>query len=1369
MASSAAATAVGWLLSPLLQSLSNRVRSYADDLLRYLPEGSASADLDRLSGHLLRLHAASSSIERARRHPCDPTLLAWLNRLHDAAHDADDLLDEIHYGRLADAVTGPRPDLGRVLDTSRTICSRLVCPDQPLNRLPAVLDKLATALADYAWIAPLVERDAAESLQRGNMLARHSSSIVAADDAFFGRERELALLVERLVGGNGSAPIGNRGVPIVAIVGDGGIGKTKLAQMVFNHAVIQGHFDLLMWVCVSSHMDDVKLTREILQAATDWKVDYDGVDFNGLQKLLISAVEGRRFLLILDDVWDDKEGSMWENTERWKKLLLPLQNGKQESRIVVTTRMKMVADMLGVRSPMMLGGLGAEDHCLLLKKCALGSENSRQYPHLQEIGKKIALKLKGSPLGARVIGGILCSTRSAREWNNILETYIHGDIVSTLLSSYYHLPLHLQNCFAYCSIFPKNWKFDRKKLVRMWMAQGFIQMENGSMEDLGREYFRQLLARSFFHTLKQGNRTYYVMHDLIHDLAQMVSQCDCARIEGDMSKSIPSTVRHLSISSNSLPQLKKQCDFKRLHTLVVYKDSMMSSSAILNDLFSEIKNVRTLDLSGCLISELPESIGQLIHLRYMALPGSIKMLPEFVSMLLHLQTLDIPKKCQLDKFPEGMHQLVSLRHLGVDSRYISMIRGIGGLVKLQGSMEYHVKKEEGRTLEELKDMNDLHGLLHIKNLENVQYKEEACNAQLSNKRYLKILKLEWNSVGFAFGPNMDAEVLECLEPNKNLEELHIRRYKGASSPSWLEMKVLFQLKSVYLTNCRRWELLPPLGQLPFLSVLHLKEMCSVNEIGLKFYGGATVTFPSLKDFELDDLPNLDCQMLSSLTILENFIFLKSLTIETCIRVTAESLPAELKRMISLNKLSISHCPGFLSLPNNIPLSLEFLHLIGCHPVLTKGLLEKQVGLGATVPTSMLREDFVRDYRENARNKIESSLVECLQICKIQAEILIIDRPDVPPALLELIKEHKITTLVMCTKNRHQRTNVCTSTKNKISSLGSCHFSGSSNTTTTRSSSFFNSHSTADNFGAEQLDNPSLGMNPMYIFDDNRFNAIIGLESLGTFREFISQRISTEYSRDLYQVFQTQYCDIFTRCESIGGFDSVLGVDYQNLGKDHWKYMRSWPAVLEYIVNILNTMHMQLKQNHPACDGFTHEDLLEAAKKPLNRLFTVASVICSHEVRKSPEKLFCVLNMYTSLTDATPTLRKVFGTEFISRYAEGLLAKLKDSARGIVEELKGLILAYSSQIVVPNEGTMSLTGYIMRAQVSWKIPCPVLRNELREKILQFIIPAYHAYMDSRRLSIRETPEDFELELKTKIANKKRNIGSSEDEQGADTSF
>jgi len=78
--------------------------------------------------------------------------------------------------------------------------------------------------------------------------------------------------------------------------------------------------------------------------------------------------------------------------------------------------------------------------------------------------------------------------------------------------------------------------------------------------------------------------------------------------------------------------------------------------------------------------------------------------------------------------------LVNLQHLGVDLTYISMIRGIGTLVNLQGSIEFHVKEEQGQSLVELKNMNDLHGLLHIKYLENVQCKEEACNAELSNKQ-----------------------------------------------------------------------------------------------------------------------------------------------------------------------------------------------------------------------------------------------------------------------------------------------------------------------------------------------------------------------------------------------------------------------------------------------------------------------------------------------------------------------------------------------------------------------------------------------------------------------------------------------------------
>uniref|UniRef100_A0ACD5XC82 Uncharacterized protein n=1 Tax=Avena sativa TaxID=4498 RepID=A0ACD5XC82_AVESA len=1007
--------------------------------------------------------------------------------------------------------TAPALRSHRILNYSISLCRRLLFSDEPLSRLPSILEKLDAASAAYKGVVHLVQLDAAASPQPGSPPARILSSAIPGGNTLFGRDSELAGLVEVLVGCNGPVQPGNQGVPVIAIVGDGGIGKTTLAQMAFNHLNIQDHFDLRMWVCVSSCMNVMKLTREILQLATEGK-DYGGViNFNYLQELLISAVARKRFLLILDDVWDDNGGKLWENRDQWRSLLEPLQNGQKESRIVVTTRMKMVADMLGVRIPIMLVGLGTEENWLLLKKFALGCEKSCEYPQLQEIGRKIALKLRGSPLAAKVTGGMLSVTRSTRDWNSILETDIHGDIVSTLLSSYYHLPPHLQFCFAYCSIFPKNWIFEPKKLVRMWISQGFIQMQNGrSMEYIGREYFKQLLSRSFFHTLKRGKKILYVMHDLIHDLAQMVSDGDCMRFEGDMPQNILPTVRHVSVSTKSLRHIINQYDLKRLRTLIVFRDPLMPLDPIPNGFLAKIKNVRTLDFTGCDISELPEAIGLLTHLRYIALPDTIKVLPESVSRLLHLQTFDIPKKCQFDSFPEGMHLLASLRHLSIDSKYISMIRGIGSLVNLQGSVEFHVKKEKGQTLEELKDMKDLHGVLSIKSLENVQCVEEACKAQLADKQYVKVLKLEWSSANSAFGPTMEAELLDCLEPHPGLEELHIARYKGESSPMWLEVKTPYHLKSIYLANCRRWKLLPPLGQLPYLRVLHLKGMRAVDEIGLTFYGGSTA-FPSLKDLEFDDMPNLkcwegessnensnfflpslqklkisdcpklvkvpllprtvkrvtversrrishlklspycsfksskftleissasimsegflhqqhleatevlnirgcwgsvtaekfqvlaslrklrlcqcnmngarlnsclhhltgltfleiiDCQNImsfdlpfgsrysttlqhlcfegclniSSLATLESFTFLKSLIIERCPMVTAESLPSELKRMVSLNKLSVSHCPRFQSLPRTIPLSLEFLHLVGCHPRLTQGLLERQ--------------------------------------------------------------------------------------------------------------------------------------------------------------------------------------------------------------------------------------------------------------------------------------------------------------------------------------------------------------------------------------------------------------------------------------------
>lgn len=150
-------------------------------------------------------------------------------------------------------------------------------------------------------------------------------------------------------------------------------GKATLAQLVYNDPRVEQHFNLRMWVCFSDKFDEVNLTREIIQAAAANGENHDRiVNFARLQRILQENVASKRFFLVLDDVWKDKEKNEWENKEVWNKVLAPLQYGDRGSRILVTTRMKLVADMLNVRKPVLLTGLAEEDQWSLFKKSAFG-------------------------------------------------------------------------------------------------------------------------------------------------------------------------------------------------------------------------------------------------------------------------------------------------------------------------------------------------------------------------------------------------------------------------------------------------------------------------------------------------------------------------------------------------------------------------------------------------------------------------------------------------------------------------------------------------------------------------------------------------------------------------------------------------------------------------------------------------------------------------------------------------------------------------------------------------------------------------------------------------------------------------------------
>jgi hypothetical protein len=853
-----AETVAGWLVCPVIRIVVDKAKSCAADRMRWLNGGVPDA-LKQLDGALTELRAVAGAVERSRGGRANGgggDLDRWLLQLKDAVHEADEVVDEFEYRSL-------RPDGGKV-DRARSslvkLGKQLSGTDEPLNRLKAVIEKLGRIMASSGRLMQVAGLEASWS---GELSGHHYPTLedpdtgsLLEDDRVFGRDAERKDMVSWLVA-TGPPHCPDRraaAIPVAAIMGLGGMGKTTLARVLLHDHSVKAAFDPVMWVCPGATYHKVELVKQILQSAAV-QVPDNMKNFDVLQKQLEKAVSSRRFLLVLDNVWN--RGNM--DAYMWSEVLAPLRSGHPWSKIIVTTRKNDVAKSLNASKRITLGGLAFADVWSLFTRIAFSSDSIDKHPALHAIGEQLVPKLKGLPLAAKVVGGMLKSTRSIREWRRISEMEIYDNVRLTLELCYRNLQEHLQPCFAICSIFPKNWRFKRDKLVKMWMALDFIQPADGrKLEDVGKEYFDQLVGGSFFHERKEGHQNYYYIHDLMHDLAESVSRIDCARVENVEEKQIPSTVRHLSVTGDAVMHLKGRCHLDRLRTFIILKQSSSSLAQLPDDILKELKGVRVLGLDGCGMVDLSDKIGQLIHLRYLSLCKTITRLPQSLTKLFLLQTLSIPKRYRLEEFPKDMRNLKYLRHLDMDRASTSKVVGIGELIHLQGSIEFHVKREKGHTLEDLYDMNDLCRKLHIKNLDVVTSKQEACKAGLRKKHGIKVLELEWNSTGKSV-PSVDAEVLEGLEPHPHVEEVRIRRYHGNTPPSWLNMSFrkeskLCLLKSLYLTNCRKWEVLPPLGQLPCLKVLHLKEMCALKQIGSEFYGAKLIAFPCLTDLEFDDMP-----------------------------------------------------------------------------------------------------------------------------------------------------------------------------------------------------------------------------------------------------------------------------------------------------------------------------------------------------------------------------------------------------------------------------------------------------------------------------------------------------------------------------------
>ncbi|MCH89253.1 CC-NBS-LRR resistance protein [Trifolium medium] len=201
--------------------------------------------------------------------------------------------------------------------------------------------------------------------------------------------------------------------------------------------------------------------------------------------MLRDKLTGKRYLLVLDDIWS-------ESFEKWDKLRTYLMCGAQGSNVLVTTRNKTVAQTMGVGDPYVLNGLTQEESWGLLKKITFGDDTIEVNRSLESIGKKIAKKCSGIPLAIRTLGGLLQGKREEKECIDILQGAFwklcedEENIMPMLKLSYQNLSPQLRQCFAYCSLYPKDWEIKKDELIQLWMAQGYLECydEKQRMEDI---------------------------------------------------------------------------------------------------------------------------------------------------------------------------------------------------------------------------------------------------------------------------------------------------------------------------------------------------------------------------------------------------------------------------------------------------------------------------------------------------------------------------------------------------------------------------------------------------------------------------------------------------------------------------------------------------------------------------------------------------------------------------------------------------------------------------------------------------------------------------------------------------------------------
>ncbi|XP_074306837.1 putative disease resistance protein RGA3 isoform X2 [Silene latifolia] len=780
-----------------------------------------------------------------------------------------------------------------------------------------------------------IARDAVRETYNGNVRYGNCRSWNQAREhvsgGFVGRKDDERKLLEMLCDSFNE----DSSLPIVSIVGMGGLGKTTLARRVYDHQIINTHFgDSKIWICVSENFNIIRILNEMVEAVTSNKGDLSNKD--GIVRKLEEKLKDKKFLLVLDDVWKDDQ-VLWDSLRESLKGI----GGLPGSVILITTRKKKVIDAARAVYMHTLEGLSEDDSWDLLKQNLAIHDDSC----LEEIGRRIANKCQGVPLAIIVIGCLLMSKQnSLREWEAIETSDLwelpqgRNHILPSLLLSFNHLPSpSLKQCFAFCAIFPKGRTIEKDVLIALWLAQGFLHTSSSETrrlteEDIGGEFCSVLLNNLFLQEdeAKKDEVLRYKMHDLVHDLAIYVSK-DLLLIREAEDQQKGGDYRHLVFTSKQDEMVSEFSESKILRKL----RTISFEGAHSRSWWVHAQYLRTLVLRNSELSELPPAIGSLQHLRFLDLSyNPIKMLPDMICKLYHLQTLGLLDCKKLTNLPLMLNRLVNLRHI-LTTTPLYASKGLAELQNLQTLPHLALNSDQGWTIEELGALSKLGGEICIHGLEHVKTRDQAGKAALNKNDKVTKLTLTWTKYreetveGYS-----DEDVLDGLQSHPGISSLEIKNFYGKSFPSWImkmavvtqevigdRLRLLSNLTMLKLLNCSNCQTLPTLGHLPFLRTLFMSGL-DVEVIGSEFYGSsAGKVFQSLRKLVISSFPQLTTWMLPTMEVTVVFPCLERLQVKDCPELsTIPALHCESLTHLKLHKLSsiesldiIKVCTGLTSL------------------------------------------------------------------------------------------------------------------------------------------------------------------------------------------------------------------------------------------------------------------------------------------------------------------------------------------------------------------------------------------------------------------------------------------------------------------------